>query len=360
MLFYITFENLNSTGYAGIRKKIIAQSKTLEKVFGTTFYTYWNFDTAFLMHDEIVLEREIAVARKDYKDVLIMWLKKYDVTRTYVRYPFADKFFVEFLKYQKESGIKNVLEIPTYPYDAELNGRKKIEDNLYRKKVNQYIEKIVTYSADKRIWEIDCITLMNGVDTDLYDISKRNANNEMTMIASAGEFAYWNGFERIIEGLNIYQNCSQDYNVKLLLVGRGGDEKYYRQLVEKYGLEDRVIFAGWLTGDELDQIYEQADIAISSLGVYRLKLDVSCPIKGAEYCARGLPMVCGYKDSRFSDNPFFILQVPNDSSAIDIEEIVDFYSKIRKINNYKELIRQYAVENLTWDKIMSPVIEFLK
>lgn len=362
MLFYITFVNLSSTSYAGVRKKVMAQSKALENKLGITYYTLWNYEIAYLMHGEEEIEKVVAATRKDYIKTLINWMQSYKVKQTYIRYPLAHKFFIDFLKHQKDNGIKTVLEIPTYPYDAELsNGRLKMEDGYYREKVGEYVEIISTYSEDINIWGKPCIKLVNGIDVDAYKVSgKKIKENELVMVAAAGAFMYWNGFERVIEGLNIYQKEVPAYKIKFILLGKDGDENYYKKLVRQYDLEDVVIFADWLTGGELDNVFEQADIAISSLGFYKKGIDIACPIKGGEYCARGLPIVCGYKDIRFVDNPFFIMQVSNDNSTININEIIKFYEDIRRRDHYKEQIRDYAKNNLTWDVIMQPIIDYLK
>ena len=144
------------------------------------------------------------------------------------------------------------------------------------------------------------------------------------------------------------------------MVGKGGDESLYRNLVAKYRLEDFVVFNGWHNGDDLDRIYEQADIAISSLGSYKKGIKCASPIKAGEYCARGLPIVCGYDDIRFRDKPFFVMNVPNDDSAIDIGAVIDFYNNVKSIDNYKELIRKYAENNIAWNIILSPVFEYLQ
>ena len=84
------------------------------------------------------------------------------------------------------------------------------------------------------------------------------------------------------------------------------------------------------------------------------------PIKGAEYCARGLPFICGYHDLRFPPDWEFMLNVPNNPEPIDMNRVIEFWEKVALQANYKELMRNYAEEQLIWDKIMAPVVDYLK
>ena len=287
--------------------------------------------------------------------------EKYGIGKTYIRYPFADKWFLEILAFQKMRRIKTVVEIPTYPYDKEYPyGRIKVEDAYYREKIKEYVDLMVTYSADREIWGIKCVSLFNGIDIGENKIAvKRRQEKELVMIA-VSSMAFWNGYERLIEGMRIYYSRTVSVPVRLKLVGKGPEENYYRMLSEKYKLMKYIEFCGELKGEELDEAYDQSDIAISSLGAYKKGVYAGCPLKGGEYCARGLPMVSGVNDIRFSDNAAFVLKVPNNAEPIDIYGIISFYEKVSSDSDFKEQIRQYAEKYLSWESIMQPIAEYLK
>ena len=102
-------------------------------------------------------------------------------------------------------------------------------------------------------------------------------------------------------------------------------------------------------------------MAVGALGIYKQNgTEEGSPIKGSEYCVRGLPFICGYRDLRFPPDWKFMLNVPNNASPIDMNCVIDFYEKVTLESNYKELMRNYAKEHLSWDKIMEPVVEYLK
>lgn len=362
MMLYIAYSNFEAAASSGIRKKIAGQTKAFKKAFGKAFFTMCSYQTAYLMDGDTVIEKEIAITRRDYLRILIQWLEKYEVKRTYIRYPFADIWFIELLEYQKKHNIKTVFEIPTYPYDQELAyGRRKMEDAHYREKAAQYVDVISTYSPDKTIWGKQCISLINGIDIESYPLSPvHDHKNRLVMIGIASGMAQWNGFERLIEGMKIYKERHGAYDVRLKLVGKGAAENQYRNLALKYGLQKQVDFCGFLNGEDLDKAYEDVDIGVDTLGSYKHGIQYGCSLKGAEYCARGLPKLCGYADIRFSKDAPFIFHVPNDNTPVDMEAVIAFYEKLPAQKGYREQIREYAVQYLTWDSIMRPVISYLQ
>lgn len=362
MVFYIAYEGFPVSEISGIWKKIVGQMRALQNAFDMAYCTALNSQTALLLDGKKIVEKETALTRQDYFHILTKWIEKYGVRRTYVRYPFADKWFIELLRYQKEHNIKTVLEIPTYPYDKELPyGRRKTEDAYYREAAAQFVDVISTYSRDKAIWGKPCIPLTNGIDIETCRLSqKAKEKGKLTLIGVSSGMAVWMGYERLIEGLKSYYEDHGEYDIRVKLVGDGTEKNYYQMLTSNYGLKDRVDFCGFLSGTNLNQVYSQADIAIGSLGFYKIGAVVGSPIKGAEYCARGLPTICGYMDTRFPDGTPFILNVPNDASPIDMEAVIVFYEKLSAQEGYREKIREYAVQHLDWEHVMKPVIEYLR
>ena len=268
---------------------------------------------------------------------------------------------MEFLRYQKQKKIKSVLEIPTYPYDREItNMRIKIEDSYYRMQLCQYVELISTYSKDEKIWEVPCVPLVNGIDVEKHPLCTKAKEHKKVVLIGVASLAAWHGYERIIEGMYKYYQNGGEYDFLFKIVGRGAESNRYRTLVEDYNLQSHVEFCGRLEGKNLDEQYEMSDIAVGSLGIYKIGINTASPIKGAEYCARGIPFILGYDDLRFSGKESFIMHVPNESSAVDMDKVVDFYEKITAQSGYHEIIREYALNHFIWDSIMKPVAEYLQ
>lgn len=359
-MLYITYNDLNRADLMGIKKKVITQILAFKKKFKRTYYTFYAGQMMYLMDEEKLIEKQIAVTKKECNWVLCKWIEKYDIERIYIRYNLSNAYFLKFLKYLKEKQIKTVLEIPTYPYDGELgNNFNKMEDVFYRKQLREYVDLIATYTNDHEIWDIRCVNLRNGIDIKNIPVSTRKREENTIYLIAVSSMAPWHGYERILEGLyHYYQEKNRTYKIFLRFIGEGGEEHYYKSLTEKYNLQPYVIFCGKMLGKDLDEQFELSDIAVGSLGMYKTGIYEGNPIKGAEYCARGIPFIYGYDDTRFSPEQEFTMRVLNDRQAINIKEVIAFYEKIVSKQGYQKIMRDYAAKCLTWENIMEPVINY--
>lgn len=360
MLLYITFVDFNVYFGSGLENKIKGQIEAMEPEFGKIYYTGWSYPIAYLMDEKRIVEEEVAVTRKDYIEVLIDWLQKYRVKKTYIRYSAASEWLIHLLRYQKEHQIRTVLEIATFPYDKEMEeGIEKIEDMCYREEINEYVGVITSYSSHKEIWKIACIGLVNGISIKNIPISTKEKETNKIVLIAVSSMHMWHGYERVLEGMYIYYKEGGNYEIKLKLIGTGPEEQRYKNLVAKYHLETHVEFLGLIKSSEkLDEQYNLSDLAIGSLGFYKMGLAEASPIKGAEYCAKGIPFVCGYYDMRFPKDWEFIMNVSNNSEPIDINGLILFYEEVTNKKDYKIMMRNYAINYLTWGSVMKPVIQY--
>lgn len=360
-MIYITYVDLFDSSYYGITKKIMSQISVFQQCFGRVFYTVYKGQMIYLMEGKQIIDKELAVTRAMCNKVIEDWLDKYKIKRTYIRYSFADKWFIQFLKDQKKKGIKSVLEIPTYPYDGEVeDGRVKMEDQYYRKFLSQYMDWVATNSDKKNILGMTCIRLLNGVDIKTQPLHLKNKETKKITLIGVSSMAIWHGYERILKGLFDYYSHNGDYDFLFKIVGSGPEEEKYHFLTKEYGLQSRVEFCGMLGGKDLDKQYELSDVAVSSLGLYKTHIYDVTPIKGAEYCARGIPFICGYNDMRFPEKAEYIMQVPNNEEAVDMEKVIDFYENITAQSEYSKKMRDYAIQHFTWESMMRPIIELLQ
>lgn len=363
-MIYITYVDLYDKGYSGVRKKIMAQILVFRKCFGKIYLTVCKGQMVYLLDGDQVIDKALAVTRAMCHAAITAWLDKYKIKRTYIRYNFSDRWFLQFLKTQKEKGVKTVLEIPTYPYDGEVtkarNERLKVEDQYYRGQLCRYVGWAATNSEAGSIFGMSCIKLLNGVDLEEHPLHiKGKAGREIVLIG-VSSMAIWHGYERILEGMYNYYHNKGEYDFLFKIVGEGKEKHRYQSLISEYGLQPRVEFCGMLEGEELNRQYELADIAVSSLGLYKTGIQAVTPIKGAEYCARGLPFICGYHDMRFPDGADYIMMVPNTPEPVDMHKVIFFYEHITAREGYQEKMRKYALEHFTWEGIMEPIAEVLK
>lgn len=138
----------------------------------------------------------------------------------------------------------------------------------------------------------------------------------------------------------------------------------YQKIVKERGLENYVIFHGYLMGDELDEFYNGIDLGICSLGGHRKGLyGFTSELKSREYLARGLAVVSSMRIDVFDEWEFpYKLYVPQDESNISIERIVEFYEQILQTKTtgmIAEEIRKYAMKKVGLEKMVEPVAEYI-
>lgn len=293
--------------------------------------------------------------RISYREVT-NYVKDNDIDLLYIRSAHnANPFITHMLKELHTVGVKIVMEIPTYPYEGQFKGAplknrlRLLLDMMCRHRMAHYIDKIVTFSTDMEIFGRETINISNGIDFSQVKLKRTTLSSQFHMIAVA-ELHYWHAYDRILEGLKEYSGDNIIFHIV-------GDEKTteglkLRALTEKYNLGNRVIFHGALAGEKLDEIFDMAHFGIASLGRHRSEITNIKTLKNREYAARGLAFIYSETDDDFEDMPY-IIKAPADDSAIDIDEIVNFYNSL--IISPQEI--RATVKNLSWEVQMKKVID---
>lgn len=290
----------------------------------------------------------------------------------YVRRAVADRKYVKFWRDIKEKypECKIIIEIFTYPYDKDSFGTWDawpfyIKELIYRRNLNKYIDRFVTYSKHTEIFGVPTICTTNGVDVKKISIVKGEyRDNKLTMIGVAYMQRH-HGYERIIEGMHrYYQEKKRNYDVELLLVGEGPEKPKYYNMVQKYQLQNHVKFYENKFGKQLDEMYDTSDIALASFGMYKLGIyDSLVALKTRECLAKGMPLITGCKVDILDDNFKYVKNFPNNGQAIEIEEIIKFHEKLKKEDSDKETvaknIRDFAVQHVDMKSVMEPIIEYI-
>ena len=295
-----------------------------------------------------------------------------DVEFFYIRNSAWDREWTDFLKWLRVQypNSKVVLEIPTHPYGSELLKNKEMwpfffKDIIWRKNAVKYVDRIVTFSEDDYIWGIPTIKSQNGIVVDdITPITETDDHNEVIRMIAVAMMQPYHGFERLIKGLYIYYKSGRKRHVKLKMVGYGPELENYQNLVKELGLADKIVFTGKLSGDELDLAYDGCDLAIGSMGGYKIGIDCFSSIKLGEYLAKGLPVITGARTLVFDKyGSDYNLNFPNDSSEIDVDKIVAFYDSLycgKKKSLVHREIREFAKNTIDVHTTMSGVLEYLE
>lgn len=276
---------------------------------------------------------------------------------------------------KKNSKLRLIMEIPTYPFGAEE--RKKIPLKVKMNRwlgeifLHTYVDRIVLIAQKhppKKLYRIPVICVNNGVDFE--DISVRRINplqekdTGIHMVCVSGCF-FWHGYDRIIEGLHrYYENNVQKRKVYFHIVGEGDCLQEYKNMADKYGMTNKeVFFHGRRIGSELDEIYNLCDVALDCFGAHRKSLKMSSSLKTREYAAKGLPMATSVELDICNDKTKdYIMMLPSGEEPIDIEGIVKFYNKV--YNKDKSIIAQ-EIRNCffpycDWQFVFKEVIDYIK
>ena len=107
-------------------------------------------------------------------------------------------------------------------------------------------------------------------------------------------------------------------------------------------------------------MFNQADVAVCSLGCHRIGIFLGSFLKSREYIARGLPMISSTKIDILPNDYQYIQYVSEDDSPIDINAVINFYDRLIRREN-RELriknIRSFAENNCDMHITMQSVID---
>ena len=263
----------------------------------------------------------------------------------------ANPFTIWMVKQMKKAGMKVVMEIPTYPYDSEYHTQRMnkqiFQDKIFRKYLAKQLDAIITFSDYEEIFGQKTIRISNGIDFNSVKVkSTINDTSKMLNLIGVAEIHEWHGFDRVLKGLVDYYSKPQTYTVRFHIVGYffiAEEEREFEKLMRGNHIEEYVILHGKKHGEELDELFNQCDFGIGSLGRHRVGIDKIKTLKNREYAARGIPFIYSETDTDFDQKPY-VLKVPADETPIDINNIIQFYKRL----SMSPLEIRESIKDLSW------------
>lgn len=368
-LLYLTTWDFSDGASMGITRKIRSQIKVFTDEEFKVDYTCIKDGCVWLYIDDVPKNLgKVGAGRKIAANYyLARELRDSKYPFVYTRYGLMDTFYFCTLKELHKNGSRIVVEIPTYPYDAEKNRGLLWSilfgwDKLYRNRIKYVADAIFTYSEDDSIFGVPTIKGKNGTDFDEIHLRKvKEKNNTIDLIAVAG-LAKWHGYDRLIKGLGEYYKEGGKRIVRFHIVGAGKPIEEYKNIISQYGIQNYVYLYGLKYNDELDAIYDKCDIGVENLGFHRTGVYYASTLKAKEYAAKGLPFITSLNLDIFQ-NEYFVMKVPADESSINVYDIINFYDSIYDSSDYKKIcydIREKAKKICDIRITMLPVINYLK
>ena len=224
--------------------------------------------------------------------------------------------------------------------------------------------KIIQYAPESKYFSIGLQRktkiLTNGINVSSIHVRKSIPvwpDSKFVMIGVAS-LAGWHAYDRIISGIAVYVSLKPEQapNPRLIIIGDGPIRKSWESHAASLGVSEHIEFTGFRSGNDLDELFETAHVAVSSLGLYRINLQFASVLKSREYTARGIPFIAAGLDKDFEPSPNFRKQIANDDSHVNISEIIDWYSTISSDQKMTLRIRQYAEDNLDFSKKIDQII----
>jgi len=361
--------------FTGVHKKVVSQKKALEyNGFEMKLaYTKESSDygsNVLVVNDKIIINYGKGIRYKinhytKFSNLLdYIFEEKFDFL--YIRYTgFATPFFVNFLKKVNKKNIRLFLEIPTYPFDKEHKGLwgkiRELVDKLSRRNMVKYLEKIITISDHDSIWGKSTIKISNGIDFDSVLLKRKQRTNSNSIhLIGVASLELWHGFDRLVLGLADYYKKNVIINVYFNIISGKGDNEILaslKKLVLTNGLSDYVKFSGAVFGDQLDKMFDEADIGIGSLGCHRIGIFDYRILKNREYAARGIPFGYSGNDFDFDARPYTI-KIPADETPVNIDSIVRFYQNLTiSPDEIRNSVKNLVSWNVQMAKVAKCIIE---
>lgn len=209
---------------------------------------------------------------KSFLLLLYVWplLKGLGITKLHCSAPMSTGFCG--LVFKKTKNIPYVV----YVYGGEIKKYSKFRPSLpFMKSILVNAQKIVSnsvYSASEFIDYFNIpkenFTVINpGVDTDRFIpgprsgvLEERHNLKGKKVILTVARLVERKGHDMVLEALvDVAREIS---DIAYIIAGTGPDEKKLKRLSERLGLEDKVIFAGFVTDGQLPAYYQTADLYV--------------------------------------------------------------------------------------------------
>lgn len=123
--------------------------------------------------------------------------------------------------------------------------------------------------SDFKVEENKLYRLDQGVDFDVFDyllevdkklLLDKYKIRDSKLIVYTAHLNIASDLDAILEAFSLV--TKKVNNVKLLIVGGGPMLQYFRELAERFGVQDNVIFTGYVSSDEVARISKIADLCI--------------------------------------------------------------------------------------------------
>lgn len=390
-ILYISPVLIDKKNLDGVSKKILSQCRVLSSYNGVeNVYLASYFEKGKYSIISTDFQTDIIYNKKSSKQLelfeiypkLVNICKQLEISAVYFRIYSLSWASNKLFSKLNFMGVKIAVEIPTYPFWKEKwldvinnvkagkvgTGIKRTVSNIvhfwFAYRLKKTIHTIVTFSDVTNLWGIPVIGIANGYEFENIDIEKtlKDSREELNLIMVAS-IRRNHGADRVIKGLSKYYKDKPVRRVVFHIVGDGEAIPELKRLVRSLNnIDDYIVFHGFRTGIDLEQIYENADIGISAIGFHRLGVRYASPLKSKEYFSKGIPVVgtLAEHDILKSSSSQYYYAIDENETDVDIKAICSFYNDLKMKGWTNQTISKDSEKNFAWEIIMKPVYNILK
>lgn len=353
----------------GISRKVMDQIHALRNMGHEVFYTTYTKNGVQILDncDQVVYQKKYRVNQKAFRilrrEILIKNVCQYIKTQgdffevCYVRFHYFDQNFNKMLKIMKYHA-KVIIEAHGYPYRewtwslpfVFIN----IRDIVFEPFGRKYIDLVAAISNHQNIWGRKTIFIDNAIDVDSIKLHNRKPEENILNLISVAIEQPYHGYEKIIRGLYYYYRNGGTKKIYIFMVG-----DYYKRtkkLVNDLQLNRNIFFLGKLQGKQLDDIYDQSDLAIGTFSK-RANDEWGSSIKTKEFFAKGIPFINGWREYSFDDSYPYMKRFDMNVEYIDFNVVIDFYNSIKDTKNISMEMRRFAEEHFLWEKQFEKIFD---
>lgn len=262
--------------------------------------------------------------------------------------------------YIKMSGAKLVVEITSYPEVEKPKNKLRAlyfmySDRMWKKSYSKVDLFTLIGKKSDNYYGYHAINIENGVAVDNVPVKQWTKTDNKIHLLALASMCIWHGYDRLIQGLADYSGNDKE-RIIIDMVGNEGDGslKKWKKLTQSLSIENQVIFHGRVEGDALTDIFNQANVGVCSLGLYRMGFQSGSILKLREFMARGLPFIYAADDPSIDPTKTWYLKVSNDDLPIDISRVIEFANNLN--SDVSSEMREYAIKHMSWESQFERII----
>ncbi len=249
------------------------------------------------------------------------------------------------------------------PYFVSVHGSEFLNDTMtWKRRLKSYLRKwrLAAFRKTKGFFPVSNYSaqfvmslgvakerievISNGVDTQRFRPTvNHRSGGEQKKLLTVARLDLHKGHDRVLEALSILKKQSLTPNYTI--VGQGSEEMRLRKMVQDLGLENQVIFAGFISEYQLPTMYTSCDIYVMASREIPGRLDLveGFGISFLEAGASGLPVVAG-DSGGVSD----AVQHGKTGLLVNPDNPKDIASAIKLLQTDDSLARRYGNEGRRW------------